>query len=525
MDYKNNNDKSEVWTPDLGDGTYKNPIIYADYSDPDIVRVGDDFYMIASSFNCTPALPVLHSKDLVNWKIVNHICSNISLPGYERPQHGKGIWAPSIKYHDGKVWVYVCTPDEGLFMTNTENPEGEWAPLVHMKKVVGWIDPCPFWDEDGQGYLIHAFAKSRSGLSSLLHLCKLSKDGTEIMDDGKIIIDVVGKHHVMEGPKMFKRNGFYYISAPAGGIEHGYQVTMRAKNIYGLYEERMALHEGGNSINGPRQGGFVELDSGETWFVHFQDLGAYGRVVNLEPVKWKDDWMLIGDDTDGDEIGEPVEVWNKPDVGAVYPSEVLQTSDDFESRILGLQWQWHSNWNKDWYDLSAKKGWLRLFAVGLPPESNTLFDAGNLLLQKLPAPEFSFTVKIVFSPEKSSDIAGLIVTGINYFYLALEKKGEALKLSLVKGQRDMESREEVKLFEADDKFTSGEEIYLKVSFKKDARCYFSYSRDGNIYNRIGEEFNACPGVWIGAKVGIFCANMKGEKSKGFADFDWARLSK
>jgi len=525
VNYVNNNDSSEVWTPDLGDGTYKNPIIYADYSDPDIVRVGDDFYMIASSFNCTPALPVMHSKDLVNWKIVNHICENIPLPGYDRPQHGKGIWAPSIKYHDGKVWVYVCTPDEGLFMTNTENPEGQWSPLVHVKKVVGWIDPCPFWDEDGQGYLLHAFAKSRSGLSSLLHLCKLSKDGTEIIDDGKIIIDVVGKHHVMEGPKMFKRNGYYYISAPAGGIQHGYQVTMRSRNIYGPYEEKIAIHEGDNSINGPRQGGFAELDSGETWFVHFQDLAAYGRVVNLEPVRWIDDWMLIGEDTDGDGIGEPVEVWKKPDVGAVYPPAVPQTSDDFDGESLGLQWQWHSNWIKDWYDLSAKKGWLRLLAAGLPEGGTTLFDAGNLLLQKLPAPEFGFTVKMAFSPEKSSDMAGLLVTGTEYYCLTLESEGEVLKLSLVKGRGNTEHKEEVKLLETDTGVLPGEEIYLKVNFKEGAECYFSYSNDGNIYKGIGGEFKAYPGVWIGAKVGIFCANMKSEKSKGFADFDWVRFSR
>lgn len=514
-----------VWVPDLGDGNYKNPIIYADYSDPDIVRVGDDFYLIASSFNCTPGLPVLHSKDLVNWKIVNYICQGLPLPGYEKPQHGKGIWAPSIKYYNGKVWVYVCTPDEGLFMTNTEDPAGEWSPLVHVKKVVGWIDSCPFWDEDGQGYLLHAFAKSRSGLSSLLHLCKLSEDGTEIIDDGKIIIDVVGKHHVMEGPKMFKRNGYYYVSAPAGGIEHGYQVTMRSKNIYGPYEEKLAIHEGNNSINGPRQGGFVDLDCGETWFAHFQDLDAYGRVVNLEPVKWVDDWMLIGEDVDGDGIGEPVEVCKKPNVGKAYPIEIPQTSDEFEEEKLGLQWQWHANWQKEWYSLTERKGYMRLYASKLPEGGKTIFDAGNLLLQKFPAPEFKVSAKLEFNPEKASDLAGLIISGMDYCYLALSKENNNLKLSLVKGIGSLEDRKETSIESVNIEIKKGEAIYLKAAVKKGALCNFSYSMDGENYKVIGTEFKATPGRWIGAKAGIFCLNLQNEESKGFADFDYVRVEK
>jgi beta-xylosidase len=521
---ENLNQNLGVWVPDLGDGTYKNPIIYADYSDPDIVRVGDDFYMISSSFNCTPGMPVLHSKDLVNWKIVNYICKDIPLTGYDKPQHGKGIWAPSIKYHAGKVWVYVCTPDEGLFMSNTEDPAGEWSPLVHVKKVVGWIDSCPFWDEDGQGYLLHAFANSRVGLSSLLHLCKLSEDGTEIIDKGKIIIDVVDRHHVMEGPKMFKRNGYYYVSAPAGGIEHGYQVTMRSKNIYGPYEERIAIHEGDNSINGPRQGGFVDLDCGETWFAHFQDLEAYGRVVNLQPVKWVDDWMIIGEDVDGDGIGEPLEICKKPNVGSTYPIEVPQTSDEFEAEKLGLQWQWHANPKKEWYSLTDKKGFMRLYASNLPEGGKTLFDASNLLLQKLPAPEFEFTTKLVFSPDKDSDIAGLMISGMEYCYLSLTKIAEGFKVSCIKGTGDLENREEVELGNVKLTVEKDAEVYLKVSVNKGAVCSFSCSKDGVNFESIGEQFQAVAGRWIGAKVGIFCIN-KAEHSKGYADFDWVRVGK
>ena len=280
-----------VWVSDGGDGTYTNPVIFADYSDPDVVRVGDDFYLVSSSFNCVPALPILHSKDLVNWTIVGHVFDRFPYGQFDLPQHGNGVWAPSIRYHQGLFYVYYGDPDYGIFMARARNPAGPWSALVCVQKAKGWIDPCPFWDGDGKAYLVHAWAKSRAGVNSMLTINRMSADGTKVLDEGKLVIDGRnGKCPTLEGPKMYKRSGYYYLLAPAGGVPHGYQLAFRARNIYGPYEARTVMDQGDTEINGPHQGGWVELKSGENWFVHFQDREAYGRVVHLQPVKWVDDW-------------------------------------------------------------------------------------------------------------------------------------------------------------------------------------------------------------------------------------------
>lgn len=282
------------WAPELGDGTYRNPIIFADYSDPDIIAVHDEFYMVSSSFNHMPGLPLLHSRDLVNWTIINHVVPSFDWPGYDRVQHGKGIWAPSLRYHDGKFWVFFSTPDEGIFMCQAADPFGMWTAPHLVRAAKGWIDPCPFWDEDGQAYLVHAFAFSRSGRKHLLQLFRMAPDGTRLLDEGRIIIDGTARHPTLEGPKMYKRGGYYYIFAPAGGVENGWQSVFRARSIDGPYEDKIVLHQGKTDVNGPHQGGYVELESGESWFVHFQDKGAYGRIVHLQPMRWVDDWPVMG---------------------------------------------------------------------------------------------------------------------------------------------------------------------------------------------------------------------------------------
>ncbi len=508
-----------MWTSDLGNGTYQNPIIYADYSDPDIAKFGDDYYMISSSFNCIPGLPVLHSKDLVNWEIINHIIQEIPFESYNEPRHGCGIWAPTLKVHDGKLWVFVCTPDEGLFMSNTEDPFGEWSPFFHVKKVTGWIDSCAFWDDDGQAYLLHAFANSRVGFNSVLHLCRMSSDGKEILDFGKFVIDVMGKHHVLEGPRLFKRNGYYYITAPAGGITNGYQLIFRSKNIDGPYEERTAIHEGDGKINGPRQGGFVETENGESWFIHFQDLGAYGRVVNLQPVSWIEDWPIIGIDVDNDGVGEPVETYQKPVVKNSSEIKIPQTTDEFDGEKLALQWQWHSNVdkNRNWYSLSQKESHITLYSNKV--KDGILFNAGNLLLQKLPAPHFTIEAQVEYQLTNDGDTAGLLISGMEYTYLAVENKNGTVKLILKKGFEEDNIRKEKELVSLD---IAGSTVFLKAEIT-DGVAKLKYSQDGNLFTEVGEGTRLVAGKWIGAKVGIFCVNTKDQHSKGYANFDYVRF--
>ena len=287
-----------VWTADQGDGTYRNPILYADYSDLDAIRVGEDYFMIASSFCNTPAIPVLHSRDLVNWKVINYVAENIPLPGYDVPRHGCGVWAPAIRYHNGVYYVLVPFPDEGIMVSRTTDPWGVWSRLEYVKKVTGWIDPCPFWDDDGKAYMVSAFAKSRVGLGSWLYLSPMKEDCSELTGEGKFIYDGHETQPTIEGPKLYRRNGYYYIFAPAGGVTNGWQTVLRSRNIEGPYEERIVLRQGTTPVNGPHQGAWVDTPNGESWFLHFQDAGNAGRVIHLQPMRWEEDWPVIGENPD-----------------------------------------------------------------------------------------------------------------------------------------------------------------------------------------------------------------------------------
>ncbi|MFW5956575.1 MAG: glycoside hydrolase 43 family protein, partial [Halorhabdus sp.] len=216
-----------VWDPNLDDGRYRNPIIYADYSDPDVVRVGEDFFMTASSFNAVPGLPILHSRDLVNWRVINHAIEELP-PAFDRPQHGNGVWAPSINYHEGTFYIFYGDPDRGVYMTKTDDPRGRWSDLTLVRAAEGWIDPAPLWDEDGDAYLVHAFAKSRAGINSVLHVAPMAADGTHLTGESREVFDGHDDHPTIEGPKLYERNGYYYIFAPAGGVREGWQTVLRS---------------------------------------------------------------------------------------------------------------------------------------------------------------------------------------------------------------------------------------------------------------------------------------------------------
>ncbi|HEU0078368.1 MAG TPA: family 43 glycosylhydrolase, partial [Longimicrobiaceae bacterium] len=345
-------DTEAPWSPHLDGGRYRNPVVFADYSDPDVVRVGDDYYMTASSFGSFPALPILHSRDLVGWTLVNHAIPRFPDPAFDAPQHGNGVWAPSIRHHDGWFWIFYGDPDRGIYMVKTRDVRGAWEPPVLVKAAKGWIDPAPLWDDDGSAYLVHAFARSRSGIKHVLHVARMSPDGTRLLDEGRLVFGDSVRHPTMEGPKLYKRDGWYYVFAPAGGVPTGWQTVLRSRNVYGPYEDRIVLAQGSTPVNGPHQGGWVRTQTGEDWFLHFQDRGAYGRIVHLQPMAWKDGWPVMGVDADGDGTGEPVAEFRRPDVGREYPPAVPQTTDEFAGAHPGLQWQWNANPRPEWYSLS-----------------------------------------------------------------------------------------------------------------------------------------------------------------------------
>lgn len=518
-----------VWNPNLEEGRYKNPIIYADYSDPDVIRVGDDYYMTSSSFGHFPGLPILHSNDLVNWTIIGHAVQNYPFDEFAKPQHGNAIWAPSLRYHNGEFYIYSCDPDRGVFMTKTKDPAGPWEPLKHIRRVTGWIDCCPLWDEDGSAYLVHAFANSRSGIKSLIAVNRMNPEGTEVLDHGVLVFNGQKDHETIEGPKFYKRNGYYYIFAPAGGVKYGWQTILRSENVFGPYIDKIVLEQGSTSINGPHQGAWVTTQTGEDWFIHFQDRYAYGRIVHLQPMRWEDDWPVMGEDFDGNGVGEPVSEFAKPNIGREHQIQIPQTSDEFGSPSMGLQWQWNSNFDDKWFSLNQKPNHLRLYSHRYNSSEKNLWDIGRLLLQKLPTEEFTATTKLSLNAKSVGEKAGLLVFGIDYSYVALEKTRDGYTVSQVLCANARRGETEKTIASVK---TKSNEVYLRVDIDSEnpgelipiVSCTFSYSFDGDTFHPLGDAFTAREGLWVGAKVGIFAVSPSTSTKTGSADFDWFRVS-
>jgi len=516
---------SKVWVADQGNGTYKNPVLNADYSDPDAIRVGDDFYMIASSFDAVPGLPILHSRDLVNWEIIGHALKRQPpFEHFEKTQHGNGVWAPSIRYRNGEFYIYYPDPDFGIYLTKAKTVTGEWSAPTLVAAGKGLIDPCPFWDEDGKAYLAYAYAGSRAGIKSVLAVMPLNADGSKATTTGRIVYDGHELDPTIEGPKVYKRNGYYYLFAPAGGVSTGWQLILRSKNIYGPYERKVAMDQGKSTVNGPHQGAWVNTQTGEDWFLHFQDKDAYGRVVHLQPMKWINNWPVIGIDPDGDGIGQPVMTYKKPNVGKTYPVETPVESDEFGSSFLGLQWQWQANPQPTWLFTDVHKGVLKLYTSKIPEEAKNLWDVPQLLMQKFPADEFTVTTKVNFkpNPKLENEKTGLVIMGRSYAQISIESKKGGLYLNYGvcenadKGKAETE-KEVVKL--------KSSVVEFRVKVSNGAKCRFSYSENGIDFINLGEEFQATAGQWIGAKVGFFATRPTQTNDSGIAEYDWFRIDK
>ena len=518
--------KTTMWNADLGNGMYKNPILYADYSDPDACRAGEDYFMIASSFCNAPGLPVLHSKDLVNWKVVNYILPKVPEERYDKPVHGCGVWAPAIRYHDGTFFACFPMPDEGIYMSTTKDPFGTWSEPVNIRPGAGWIDPCPFWDEDGRAYLVAGVAKSRIGYKSVLHMIEMQPDGMGLIGDAKVVFDGnLNEQETIEGPKLYKRNGWYYIFAPAGGVKTGWQTVLRSRNIFGPYEYRVVMRQGDTPVNGPHQGAWVDTVTGEDWFLHFQDVYAAGRIIHLQPMSWKEDWPIIGIAKDGNDYGEPVLTYRKPNVGeAAKEAEICEpdASDDFTKNTLGLQWQWNANPKEDWYNITSEG--LCLNAVK-QEEKIKHGDYPNLLLQKWPAPEFICDTTLSLTGLKANEEAGVISMGVKYALLSFARNEEGMvEASFINGEQKygkilVESTEETStslgtLAFADDSETitvrmSVQRIGTQDLSEKEKNfpleeVVFEYSTNGTDYKKAGS-YMAAAGRWVGVKSGVYCA--------------------
>ncbi len=464
---------------DQGDGTYKNPILNSDYSDPDIIRVGDDFYLVASDFHFV-GIQVLHSKDLVNWEVINQVFNRLPMsPKYDQNAgYGQGTWAPSLRYHDGQFYLFVCTPFDGLFMWHTADLAGKWSEMVTVKAVEKWEDPCPLWDDDGQAYLVHSI---KGAGPFILH--KMSPDGTHLLDDGKQIYSGVKA----EGPKFYKRHGYYYISFPEGGVNTGGQAVIRARNIYGPYEHREVLPAGS-----PHQGGIVDLDNGESWFIGFKNIGFLGRVSFLQPVKWgEDDWPVFGDH------GQPVTAWKKPNVGRDYPVSRPAVSDEFESAKLSPIWQWNHNPVNEKWSFAARPGWLRLTA--LPAEKISL--ARNTLTEKLWDQAGIIDTRLDISHLADGQVAGLtFISGDAFGFAGVTQSGGVRYLMWDA---------------AGGPVVHGSDLYLRGYYEGEI-ARFAYSFDGKSFTEAGSTFRLKFANWKGARFGVFTYG----PTQGWIDVDY-----
>lgn len=480
---------------DQGNGTYINPILNADYSDPDVIRVGDKYYMVASDFHFL-GMQVLESADMVNWKLISQIYHRFDFPGWnDNQQYAGGAWAPAIRYHDNKFWVFFCTPKEGLFMSNAINPTGPWSPLHLVEKVEKWEDPCPFWDEDGQAYL----GRSRHGAGPII-IHKMSADGTHLLDEGTTVYT----GPVAEGTKILKKDGYYYLSIPEGGVGTGWQTILRSKNIYGPYEKKVVLEQGSTTINGPHQGAIVDIPDGQWAFFHFQHHDALGRVVHLQPMHWENGWPVIGVDLDRNGTGEPVYVWQKP-----IESKTIfapQTDDDFSNPTLSLQWQFNHNPTDRAWSLSAHPGSLTLKAL----MSSTFRLARNTLTQKVMGNVSEATVAMDFTEIADGQRCGLACMG---------KGNKVLGIKMEKGQKSLYIANDTT--ETNTTVLSGKLVYLRVSINMPNRQFqFFYSTDNIHFIPYGSPFFIPFGFWKGARVALYCYNKTQEA--GAVSFQWFR---
>ncbi len=511
----------QLFESDLNNGRFTNPVLFADYSDPDVIRVNDTFYMTASSFNYVPGLPILTSKDLVNWKIANYALDNIPFENYKIPQLSKGVWAPALRYRNGIFYIYFGMPDEGLFMVNSENPLGKWEEPVCVLEGKGLIDCCPFWDDDGKAYIIHGYAKSRIGFKSCLGIFEMSPDGKHAVSEDHILYNGVNTQPTIEGPKVYKHNGMYYILAPAGGVKTGWQTALRGKSIKGPFEEKIVLRQGNSDINGPHQGGLVDDISGREWFVHFQDRGLYGRIIHVQPVQWKDGWPVMGVN-DSDYCGEPATEYRKPSFNGVNEITYPEATDEFTAPKLGLMWQWLGNWDDSFYSLNQKQGRLRLMAVNPSGvDRAVLWERANVLTQKIVCPYFEAEAKIDYSGLKNGDMCGVVMMGGNYAYTRVRKEGDTCAVEFLISGDDGVAKFESVLFERK-LYDEEKTIIIGLKLTEDGFGMFYGENREDIPE--SHKFMPLDHTWTGAKMGIFAAATCNEND-GFVDVEYFKVGK
>lgn len=495
-------DFKNVSCSDLGNGRYKNPVIFADFPDPDVIRVDDTYYMVSTTMHHFPGATILKSKDLVNWQYCANPLTQLSSKDDYSLLHGKnayarGMWACSMKYHNGKFHILINGSDAGGFLLTATDPEGKWTvkPLPRV-----YYDPGMLFD-NGKVYVA-------CGIGNI-QMCELDEDFNFIREQN-VIKDKQG----LEGSHLYKIGDYYYIYATYGGWPSG-QAVFRSKNIFGPYEEKMLVEK---TINGKpntvHQGALVDTPSGEWWTVLQQDLGSAGRMPNLQPVKWTNDWPVVGNK------GVPYTAYNKPATGEPQPKASLPTNDNFRSYPLGMQWEWNHNPDNGAWSLFERPGWLRLRPSGT---AERLTEARNMLTQRI----FCFTdktslgtVRLDVSHLAEGDRAGICIFQDPYAMIAAERQDGKLKLSW--RQDTLTHLSDFTPAEKTVELADTDIVYLRAMYSyATGQTKFYYSLNNVRFTPLGEtttlRYNLS--VFVGARFGLFCYSTT-PGSEGYADFDW-----
>ena len=487
---------------DQRDGAYRNPVLPGDYSDLDCIRVGSDYYAISSTFQYSPGMVVLHSKDLVNWSILGHAINDVTEIGPElnwdrMNRYARGVWAGAIRHHAGKFWIYFGTPDEGYFMTTATDPAGPWAPLHRMTKEAGWDDCCPFWDDDGQGYFVGTHFKD--GYKTYLY--KLTPDGRDLVPESRVLIN---EGHHREANKLFKVGDTYYhfFSEYDGGGR--YVMMQRSKSITGPYTEKRRLAHTQHEFKEPNQGGIVQTEKGDWYFLTHHGSGSWeGRAASLLPVTWVDGWPIPGRVGD-DGLGRMVWGGEKPAKNS--PVVVPQANDDFDGPKLGLQWSWNYQPRMEKWSLTERPGWLRLHAWK-PLQPDQIKTAGNTLTQRsMRTADNVATLALDISGMADGQVAGLCHYSGSNSTVGVRREGEVAMIE----------------FSQNGKFIPGPRItstrlWLRSTWGLDGLSRYAYSTDGETFTPFGEPYLLSWGDYRGDRLGIFTYNNKGEA--GYVDCD------
>lgn len=492
---------------DNGDGTYTNPVIQADYPDPDIIRVGEDYYMVSSSFVAMPGIPVCHSKDLVNWEIIGHAYDSITFRPQYRMEGGKTAysrlcWAPTIRYYDGIYYIGVNIADDGFVMFKSDRPEGPYTMHKFGKRL---YDPGFFIDDDGKKYVTHG--KNR------IYLTRLKDDATGVLDSedkGTLILTAPeGYGHLFEGCHTYKRNGWYYIFNPALGYD-GVQMISRSRNLYGPYETKVLIDDDINYADaGVHQGGYVETLEGESWAYTFQDRDYMGRCVMLYPMKWENDWPVVGPEG---RPGKGVVTYRKPAVGAGQGISYPQHSDDFDAAELSQVWEFNHVPHKEKWSLTDRPGYFRIYAQSAP----CFGEARNSLTQKVSGPYSTATVALELKGLQENDFAGMGIMGRPMYQLGVRKKSNGNWLEFRSGDWTGENVTDSLLLDT-------ERIYLRTEITKQGSQLFYYSLDNRTFHRFGLEGRSNFWGYLGIRHALCCYNVVKGSPCGYADFDFFQI--